>query len=502
LLDLVGVDLRDGARLWRARDSVLERDVAITVLSAGTAMQLHATLDRTLRAGRFEHTGATRVLDVLDSQQLLSPAQQADHIGAVVAEWIPGHDLVDLVENGPVAPAVAARALAPLAAAVDAAHRAGLVLGCDHPRRIRVGTDGFARLVFHGPRADATQRDDVRGLGALLYLLLTGRWALPSGPPELPGAPTGNDGWVIPPRQLNSLVPQELSTLAVRSLAGAASGGVHTPAAVHRVLEQTYDPEEANTLLPGFARPANVVAAPTAAGTSRPAAMRAPIGKPAGGPGRDRRTRKIGIGIAVLAVVLLGAVAYGGVQVVNFVTGSNNNARSPIVVSPTATTPAPGTQRTNPAPQGAGLTGPVQLTRASVYNIADDPDNPGAVGKVIDGNTATGWKTFDYRQPFPALKPGVGIMLTLANPSSPTTAVIDSPSDGTKVEIRAATSPNPDLATTTVIGQATLAGGHTEIPLQVGQPTQYLLVWITQVPGAGGKYSSDITEVGLMRNPS
>jgi len=56
-------------------------------------------------------------------------------LGAAVAEWVPGLSLAEAVADGMLKPLAAARALQPLAAAAEAAHRHGHVLGCDHPQR-------------------------------------------------------------------------------------------------------------------------------------------------------------------------------------------------------------------------------------------------------------------------------------------------------------------------------------------------------------------------------
>src|SRR5439155_353708 len=60
----------------------------------------------------------------------------------------------------------------------EAAHRHGLVLGCDHPQRVRVTPEGRTQMGFALPRPELTPADDVRGLGAVLYCLLTAQWPL------------------------------------------------------------------------------------------------------------------------------------------------------------------------------------------------------------------------------------------------------------------------------------------------------------------------------------
>jgi hypothetical protein len=74
--------------------------------------------------------------------------------------------------------------------------------------------------------------------------------------------------------------------------------------------------------------------------------------------------------------------------------------------------------------------------------------------------------------------------------------VIDSPSANTVVQIRTSPSPNPTLEETKIIGEATLQGGKTEIQLASAEPTQYILVWITQL-GDGNR--SAIGELQFIR---
>ncbi|MGH3613273.1 MAG: protein kinase family protein, partial [Pseudonocardia sp.] len=190
--------MRAGAEFWQAKDTVLQRDVAITLLHstvAGSgalggddaptaAERAREMLDRALRSGNFEHSGCARLLDVLAPDAPGIP----DHIlGAAVTEWVPGRSLAETVADAPLWPIEVARALQPLAAAAEAAHRHGLVLGCDQPQRIRMTVDGRVQLCFALPRPDLNPADDVRGLGAVLVTLLTSRWPLSGADAALAG---------------------------------------------------------------------------------------------------------------------------------------------------------------------------------------------------------------------------------------------------------------------------------------------------------------------------
>lgn len=473
LLAEVGRDDRCAVRLWRGRDLTLDRDVALTLFTAAATdpaavTRVRSAVARALRAARLETAGTARVLDVLEPERIDDPhgagSTGGTHVAAVVAEWTPGGPLVELLDGGPLPPGVAARILVPLAGAVDAAHSAGLVLGCDHPGRIRVAPDRYLRLAFPGPPPCTGARDDILGLGAILYLLLTGCWPLPDGPPGLPPAPLGPQGSPLSPTTLRPVVPVELSTLALRSIAGPGTGGVHTGAAVRQVLE--FHAASADDLRSG-ARSID--------------------------PRRTRRLRQIkfGVSMTVLGAATLMIIGYAGMQVVSVFTDTGG---APLVIAGTA--PA----RPAPAPPPA-LLAPVRVRSLSVYDPSGlgTPDNQKDVTKLVDGNPKTGWSTDSYFQQFPIYKKGLGVMLSFETPVSAASVTVVSPSAGTILEIRTAMSPNARLDQTTLVGTATLKSGSNQIPLQAGPPARYLLVWITGLAGGQGHHQSQLSDLQIQQ---
>ena len=467
LLSEVGRDDRCAVQLWRGRDLVLDRDVALTLFIAaphdpGAVRLIHSAVARALRSARLESAGAVRVLDVLEPDARFGPT-----VAVVVAEWTRGRGLIELLDGGLPRPSVAASVLAPLAGAIDVAHSAGLILGCDHPHRIRVTPDWQARLAFPGPLPTTRSHDDIRGLGAMLYLLLTGYWPLPGGPSGLPTAPQRPDGSPVSPTTLRAGVPVELSTLALRSLADPGTGGVHTGAAVRQVLEHSASNADD---LNDPSRPAD------------PEQAR-----------RQRRT-KLGMSMAVLAVITLLILGYAGMQVMSVFT---NAGGTPLVVAG----PSPGEQPALPeAPSGAlSSSSPVRVKNLTVYDPSGrgSPDHQKDVGKLLDGNPNTGWSTDSYRQQFPTYKKGLGVMLSFEQPVSAAAVTVISPSPGTVLEIRTAASPKAELDETTLVGTATLGRGSTQIPLRAGPPTRHLLVWITGLAGGGNRNQSKLSEVGV-----
>jgi hypothetical protein len=163
----------------------------------------------------------------------------------VMMEYIPGRNLAEVLEQGPLAPDAAARLIEHGAEGLEAVHACGLLHRDLKPSNIIMGDDGVPRLADFGlaahlgstdldslsgtppymapeqarrqcERIDA--RTDLYGLGAVLYALLTGQPPHPgqSGAEALAHA---RRGLVTSPRVWNRSIPRPLDRLVMRALA-------------------------------------------------------------------------------------------------------------------------------------------------------------------------------------------------------------------------------------------------------------------------------------------
>lgn len=130
----------------------------------------------------------------------------------------------------------------PLAQSVAAAHRHGLALGCAYPSRIHRAGDGRLEMAITPTPRGATPEQDVQGLGAVLYALLTGYWPLPATAAELDGlppAPRDRSGTAVAPARVRHGLAPELSALAMAALGAGVDRSharVRTAAAIGRVI--------------------------------------------------------------------------------------------------------------------------------------------------------------------------------------------------------------------------------------------------------------------------
>ena len=169
--------------LHRARDLEVGRTAALRLIAPSIADDKPALLDVLHAAGRvasIEHPSIAAVYASGDGPD-----------GAFIAsEFVPGQRLSAMVHGTPLHPKRALDLAAQLADGLAVAHEHGVVHGALSCASVMVTPKGTAKLLDVGlvpwtSAGRAAPRDDMAGIGAVLFEMLVGRPLKPGWPAEL-----------------------------------------------------------------------------------------------------------------------------------------------------------------------------------------------------------------------------------------------------------------------------------------------------------------------------
>ncbi len=239
--DLVEILGRGGMGVvYRATDRVLNRSVAIKVLPVDLADDptFVARFEReALAAAALNHSNIVAIYD----------SGRDENTRFIVMECVPGQSLARLLaDEGCLEPREAVQIGAQIAAALAAAHRAGVIHRDIKPANVMVGEDGNVKVLDFGIARAATHttltqpdvilgsapylapeisnglpadaRSDIYALGCVLYAMLTGD---PPFTADLPAAMMHQHVTTPPraPRELSPAIPSGLEALVLKMLA-------------------------------------------------------------------------------------------------------------------------------------------------------------------------------------------------------------------------------------------------------------------------------------------
>ncbi len=214
----------EGARFWRATDTVLARSVAIHAVPSDDE-RAPALLDAARVSATVTDPHLLRVLDCDDDAG----------ITWVVNEWGDGVSLDLMLEQGTLPPSRAAWLAREVAEAIAAGHAQGIAHGRLNPEAVLVTHAGAVKLIGYvvdasldRPRppdplyGELDEREaDVINLAGILYAALTGRWP-GVAPSDVPRAPREGRR-PLRPRQVRAGVPRTLDVICERVLHQEAS---------------------------------------------------------------------------------------------------------------------------------------------------------------------------------------------------------------------------------------------------------------------------------------
>jgi serine/threonine protein kinase len=440
--DLVGTG--GMSSVYRARDNVLERQVALKILHDhfSSDPEYVERFRREARAiARLNHPNIVTVIDrgELGRHQF------------IVFEHVAGENLKDVVRRRGALPVDEAVAVTmQIARGLAFAHEHGVVHRDVKPQNVLIDENGTAKVTDFGiarsidPGEGLTEtgtvlgtsgyiapeqasgrrvdsRSDQYSLGVVLYELLTGE------PPY-----SGDNVMAVAMKHLHEPVPR------VRERRR------DVPASVEAIVSRAMAKQPENR----FPTTDDMVAALEAARDGIAVDLsEGETGVIRSGDGRRSRTARRRRGVSPL-LVALAIVAAGALALVFLLTRNDGS--------------------------GAQSVGSVKLTAISDYDPqGDGTEHPEAVPRATDGDPATFWTTETYDT---FAKPGVGLILDAGNEVEIEHLQIVSDEPGFTAEILAGNNPSGGFVP---YSEEQEIGARTTLELAGGKSYRYYVIWIT-----------------------
>jgi len=436
--------------VYKARDSLLERHVALKILHE----QYNADegfVERFKREARsvaqLQHPNIVTVID----------RGEADGRQYIVFEYIDGENLKEhIVRKGRLPIREALEIAVEVARGLAFAHQNGIIHRDVKPQNVLLNGDGQAKVTDFGiartldvdgmtqtgtvlgtsnyiaPEQASGQRvdahSDVYALGAVLFELLAGEVPFP-----------GESFVAVAMKHVHEPPPNLLDVRKDVPLRVAA--------AVDRTLEK--DPEQRFATMDDFAAELEACLAELDHGPEGDATMVIPARQ------RHRPHRQVSrwpIGVALLALLAIAAIVIGLVTL----DGSSGNS-----------------------PAAAGTAFPVTgLTSYDPFSD-DQTEHSQDAPKITDGDAATYWTTQTYNDAPSLNKPGVGVVVDAGRlvQLSGITLVTDTP--GFTAEIEAT---NTEGGTPQKVSDLKTTGRTTAFDITPSEPKRYYVIWITKLP--------------------
>ena len=464
------------ATVWRARDDVLARPVAVKILHPHFAED-DAFVER-FRREAFSAAGLAHphIVSIYDTGSERSPEDGVER-HFIVMEFCAGGTLAEFLEQeGPMDPAVACSIAAKVCDALAYAHRNDVihrdikpqnVLLTDH-NSLKVADFGIAKAAFTKSDITATgailgtvtylspeqvtgrdpgPQSDIYSAGVLLYELLTGR---PPFEAETPIATAMAHARTPapPPRAIRAGVPRPVESVVMKALAKEPGDRFATADEMATALRTIAPDPEATGVLDA----------------------------------RDVETQEHGprVGarelrwlVPLLVVIALAVVAAFAI--------------------PALIEDEPDTGPTAPGNSSSAQT--IEVRSVDDFDpLGDNSEHPDETARAADGDRSTPWTTEDYTSPMHDLKDGVGLVFDLGDPTEVAEIEVRSTTPGYTMEIRYANEPGQAIDSYEPAAEVSEAGGTEKVALDEPAEGRYWLLLLTRLSGDGSG-TAEISEV-------
>jgi serine/threonine protein kinase len=469
------------ASVWRARDQVLARPVAVKVLHQHLSVDdgfIERFRREALAAARLAHPNIVAIYDT--GSETGEDGMKRHYI---VMEYCDGGTLADINAGvGAVGPGRAVAIGVSICDALEFAHGQGVVHRDVKPANVLMTSDGTLKVADFGiakaafVSSDITTtgailgtvtyvspeqarglepdaRSDLYALGVVLYEMVSGR------PPfqeesQIATAMRHLRDVPPPPRSIRAGIPRALESVVMRALekdpddrfgsaremraALSASVGAESTSAFHTPSAELDDTADSDS-------------------------------------GTDMRWIVPVLAIAALVVALAFAIP-------NVLDTSSSNGETPTAGDGGVNQPPPGSE--------------IAITASSDFDPYGSEGEHGEDAPLAhDGKPATAWETQTYDGSFEALgKPGVGLLFDLGQPE--TVSRIDLSGSIGAFEVRFGDEPPTDENGLEVAAEGSDLSGKTSLELDEDTEARYWLVWITSLPGPSG--TASIAEVAFL----